>query len=137
MARPSRVRRNRHKNSTTSATAISITNRVDWPAKGVFFSKPLAMVNTVVVLFMLRVALLPLSAMFTEYSAVLTTMPASRLCTPMRICSVAVTKPDTMPASIAAGMDSQGYPASATSAPTTAPRVKQPSVLRSHTFSME
>ena len=95
------------------------------------------MENTVTVLFMGRAALLPVIAMFREYSPVFTTMPASRLCTPMRICSVAVTSPDREPASMAAGMDSQGWPEMATSAPTAAPRVKHPSVDRSHTFSME
>ncbi len=64
-------------------------------------------------------------------------MPASRLCTPIRICKVAVRNPEHMPASIAAGSASQGWPAIATSAPTAAPRVKHPSVDRSHTFSME
>ena len=66
------------------------------------------MEKIVVVLFMARVALLPVSAMFTEYRAVFTTMPASRLCTPILVCRVAVTKPEIIPASIAAGSESQG-----------------------------
>ena len=63
-------------------------------------------------------------------------MPASRLFTPMRVCKKAVTKPEITPASIAAGMDRNGWPARATTAPTAAPSVKQPSVDRSQTFSI-
>ena len=48
---------------------------------------------------------LPITAMFTEYRAVLTMMPASRLLTPMRVCSTAVIRPESMPASMAAGSD--------------------------------
>ena len=44
---------------------------------------------------------------------------------------------ETMPIAIAAGIARNGCPESATDAPTTAPSVKQPSVERSHTFSME
>ena len=40
------------------------------------------------------------------------------------------------PAAMAAAMDRKGWPEMATTAPTAAPRVKQPSVDRSHTFSM-
>ena len=109
--------------TTTSTTAMSSTIRLDWALRGVFASAPLAKVNTVSVLFMFSCARLPVIAMFTEYSAVLTTMPASRLCTPMRVCSRAVTKPEIMPASMAAGRESQGWPLSATTAPTAAPRV--------------
>ena len=64
-------------------------------------------------------------------------IPASRLLTPIFVCKNAVTKPDVTPASIAAGIARYGCPAMATAAPTVAPRVKQPSVERSQTFSME
>ena len=43
----------------------------------------------------------------------------------------------SIPAAMLAGMDSQGCPAMATTAPTAAPNVKQPSVDRSQTFSIE
>ena len=94
-------------------------------------------VKTVSVLFMFSSEAPPMMAMLTEYSPVLTTIPARRLSTPIRVWRIAVTKPETMPAPIAAGRDSQGCPARATTAPTTAPRVKQPSVDRSQTPSME
>ena len=64
-------------------------------------------------------------------------MPDSRLSMPILVCSRAVRKPESMPAHIAAGIESQGWPASATTAPTVAPKVKQPSVDRSQTFSIE
>ena len=78
-----------------------------------------------------------MTATFTEYSPVLTMMPARRLSMPSLVWSRAVTKPEHIPAIIAAGMDSRGCPAAATTAPTAAPRVKQPSVDRSQTLSME
>ena len=137
MARPSRVRRKKLRKTITSATATSSTISLYCAPRGLFFRASLVRLNTVAVLFMFNWALLPVMAMFTEYRPVLTTMPASRLCTPMRVCSTAVTKPLRLPASMAAGMDSQGWPLRATMAPTAAPRVKQPSVDRSHTFSME
>ena len=56
---------------------------------------------------------------------------------PIFVCKRAVTKPETIPIAIAAGIARNGCPESATDAPTTAPSVKQPSVERSHTFSME
>ena len=46
-------------------------------------------------------------------------------------------KPESIPAAIAAGSDRYGCPAMATAAPTVAPSVKQPSVDRSQTFSIE
>ena len=64
-------------------------------------------------------------------------MPASKLLTPIFVCSIAVTNPERTPASIAAGIERYGCPEMATVAPTVAPRVKQPSVERSHTFSIE
>ena len=79
----------------------------------------------------------PITAMLTEYSPVLTMMPASRLSMPILVCKRAVTKPESTPAHIAAGMDKYGCPAMATTAPTAAPSVKQPSVERSQTLSME
>ena len=63
-------------------------------------------------------------------------MPDSRLSTPSFVCSIAVTKPEQTPASIAAGSARYGCPEMATTAPTAAPSVKQPSVDRSHTLSM-
>ena len=78
-----------------------------------------------------------MTAMLTEYRPVLTMMPDSRLSTPIFVWRMAVTKPEPAPASMAAGIDSQGWPAMATAAPTAAPKVKQPSVDRSQTFSME
>ena len=44
--------------------------------------------------------------------------------------------PEHTPAPMAAKMARKGWPEMATTAPTAAPRVKQPSVDRSHTFSM-
>ena len=64
-------------------------------------------------------------------------MPASRLSIPIFVCKNAVTKPERTPAAIAAGIESRGWPDTATIAPTTAPRVKQPSVERSQTLSIE
>ena len=64
-------------------------------------------------------------------------MPESRLLTPIFVCSTAVTSPESMPASIAAGIERYGCPAMAIAAPTVAPSVKQPSVDRSHTPSIE
>ena len=78
-----------------------------------------------------------MTAMLIEYSPVLTMMPASRLSTPILVCSRAVTKPEQLPASMAAGIASRGWPLSATTAPTVAPSVKQPSVDRSQTLSIE
>ena len=95
------------------------------------------MVNTVSVLFMFRSEELPITAMLMEYRPVLTMMPDRRLSMPILVCSRAVTKPESIPASIAAGIASHGWPASATTAPTVAPSVKQPSVERSQTFSIE
>lgn len=50
---------------------------------------------------------------------------------------MAVTNPEHTPAAIAAKIDKKGCPLTATAAPTAAPSVKQPSVERSQTFSME
>ena len=93
--------------------------------------------NTVSALFMFSMLDPPIMAMFTEYSPVFTIMPASRLFTPILVCRMAVMKPEATPASMAAGMDKYGCPDMATAAPTTAPSVKQPSVERSHTLSIE
>ena len=78
-----------------------------------------------------------MTAMFIEYSAVFTIIPANRLSTPSLVCRIAVTKPEQIPASMAAAMDKNGCPAIAAAAPTAAPSVKQPSVDRSQTLSME
>ena len=56
---------------------------------------------------------------------------------PSLVCSRAVTSPETIPAASAAPRLSHGCPLTATMAPTAAPSVKHPSVLRSQTFSME
>ena len=55
---------------------------------------------------------------------------------PSFVCKRAVINPDRTPAHIAAGRESQGWPAMATTAPTAAPSVKHPSVERSQTPSM-
>ena len=136
MARPSRVRRNTVRKPTTSATARNATSSSYRPARGVPASRALALEKMVSVLFIFNKEAPPMTAMFTEYRPVLTMMPASRLSTPIFVWSMEVTKPDTAPASMAAGMDSQGWPAMATAAPTAAPKVKQPSVDRSQTLSM-
>ena len=121
----------------TAVTAIRPMISEYCAPSGEPFSAPFSSVNTVWVLFMFNSDEPPMIQMFTEYRPVFTMMPAKRLFTPMRVCSTAVTRPDSMPAPIAAGSDSQGWPAMAVTAPTTAPRVKQPSVDRSHTFSIE
>ena len=72
-----------------------------------------------------------------EYKPVFTIIPASRLSTPIFVCKNPVTKPEQIPASIAARIDKKGCPLTATAAPTAAPKVKQPSVERSQTFSIE
>ena len=90
-------------------------------SRGVPLSRLLSTVNTVSVLFMFRSDEPCITAMFTEYSPVFTMMPASRLFTPIRVCRSAVTNPDSTPAPIAAGSDSQGCPEIATTAPTAAP----------------
>ena len=86
---------------------------------------------------MLRSELPPIMPMFTEYNAVFMIIPASRLSTPIFVCRNAVTNPDITPANIAANIDRYGCPDNATTAPTTAPSVKHPSVERSHTLSIE
>ena len=64
-------------------------------------------------------------------------IPASRLLTPIFVCKTAVMSPESIPAAMAAAMARYGCPAMATAAPTAAPNVKQPSVERSQTSSME
>ena len=51
------------------------------------------MVNTVVVRFILMREEPPMTAIFTEYKAVFTMIPASRLSTPSFVCKMAVTNP--------------------------------------------
>ena len=46
----------------------------------------------------------------------------------LNVCRIAVTNPDVTPAAMAAAMDRNGCPLTATTAPTAAPKVKQPSV---------
>ena len=107
------------------------------PARGVPASTDFTIENTVGVLVRLMRAAPDMMAMFTEYSPVLTMMPASRLLMPSLVCSRATTKPEHTPASMAAERERKGWPAAATMAPMVAPRVKQPSVDRSQTLSME
>ncbi len=137
MARPRRVRRKSVRNTSASTTASSATSSLYCSCKNVAARARLAQVNTVSVLFMLSSEELPITAMLIEYSPVFTMMPERRLSMPIFVCKIAVTKPESIPASMAAGIDSQGCPASATTAPTVAPSVKQPSVDRSHTLSIE
>ena len=66
MARPSFVFRKKQRKQMTSSVMTNMTSRVLWPARGVFFSRSFAMVKTVGVLFMARVARLPVRAMLTE-----------------------------------------------------------------------
>ena len=116
----------------TSATATSATTVLYAPTPA-----SLSAVNTVSVLFMLSSDEPPMTAMLMEYSPVLTMMPLSRLSMPIFVCNRAVTKPESTPAHMAAGSDKYGCPAMATTAPTAAPKVKQPSVERSQTLSIE
>ena len=137
IARPSRVFRKTTRNAITAATAISATRMSALPFKGVSARASFIMENTVSVRFILIREEPPITAMLMEYSPVFTIIPASRLSTPIFVCKNPVTKPEQIPASIAAIMDKKGCPLTATAAPTAAPKVKQPSVERSQTFSME
>ena len=137
IARPSLVLRKNTRNATTRITAISATMISSLPFSGVPESASFIMENTVTVRFILMREDPPITAIFTEYKAVFTIIPASRLSTPSLVCRIAVTKPDSTPASIAAITDRNGWPLTATTAPTAAPKVKQPSVERSQTFSIE
>ena len=103
MARPSRVLRNSPSSTATAAAARAATIRRDCPCKAVPSSRARILVNTVAVLFIFSTDEPPITAMLTEYSAVLTMMPESRLLTPIFVCSSAVQKPDSTPAAIAAG----------------------------------
>ena len=137
MARPSRVLRKSPSSTAIMITAAAATASLYCSLIFIFASAYLTIVNTVPALFMFSMLDPPIMAMFTEYSPVFTIMPASRLFTPILVCSMAVMKPEATPASMAAGMDKYGCPDMATAAPTTAPSVKQPSVERSHTLSIE
>ena len=137
IARPSLVLRKNTRNTITRITAMAAMIISSLPFKGVPASASFIMVNTVVVRFILMREEPPMTAIFTEYKAVFTMIPASRLSTPSFVCKMAVTNPDVTPAAIAATMDRNGCPLTATTAPTAAPKVKQPSVERSQTFSME
>lgn len=59
-------------------------------------------------------------------------MPARMLSTPRRVCKNAVIKPEQTPISMADSSARNGWPIRATCAQTAHPRVKQPSVDRSH-----
>ena len=137
IARPSRVFKNTTRKATTAATAISATIISVLPFRGVSARTSFIMENTVSVRFMLIREEPPITAMLIEYNPVFTIIPASRLSTPIFVCKNPVTKPEQIPASIAAIIDKKGCPLTATAAPTAAPNVKQPSVERSQTFSME
>ena len=105
MARPRRGRRNRPSITAIASTAMTITNSLYWLPRIPPLSISLALVNTVSVLFMFSIEEPPITPIFTEYSAVLTIMPESRLFTPILVCKMAVIKPDATPESIAAGME--------------------------------
>ena len=137
IARPSLVFRKNTRNTITRITAMAAMRISSLPFNGVPASASFIMVNTVVVRFILIRDDPPMTAIFTEYNAVFTMIPASRLSTPSFVCRIAVTNPDVTPAAMAAAMDRNGCPLTATTAPTAAPKVKQPSVERSQTFSME
>ena len=137
IARPSLVFRKNTRNMITRITAIAAIIISSLPFSGVPESASFIIVNTVVVRFILIKDEPPMTAMFTEYNAVFTMIPASRLSTPSFVCRIAVTNPDIIPAAIAATIDRKGCPLTATTAPTAAPKVKQPSVERSQTFSIE
>ena len=136
MANPRRVRRKSARNAITSAAASRATIALYHPASAVPARASLSAVKTVAVLLRFKSEAPPMMAMLTEYRPVLTMMPESRLSMPMRVWSVAVTRPESTPAHIAAGRDKYGCPARAATAPVTAPRVKQPSVDRSQTPSI-
>ena len=121
IASPIRVRRNSVKNRTISAAAARAVRSLYCPASGVPASADFIRENTVCVLLRLSSDAPPIMAMLMEYSAVFTMMPANRLLMPMRVCKTA----------------SIGCPVIAVTAPVTAPSVKQPSVERSQTFSIE
>ena len=108
MASPRRVRRKTLRKQTTSAAAISPTKSLYRLDTAVPDSSFLSTLNTVSVLFILSSDAPPITAMLMEYSPVFTIMPASRLSMPSFVCSRAVTKPDSTPAHMAAGSDSQG-----------------------------
>ena len=92
-------------------TAISATMISSLPFSGVPESASFIMENTVTVRFILMREDPPITAIFTEYKAVFTIIPASRLSTPSLVCRIAVTKPDSTPASIAAITDRNGLAA--------------------------
>ena len=123
IASPSLVRRNTVSAAMTRATAITATASLYCPESSVPFSSSFAEVKTVCVLFIFSRAVLPINAILTEYSPVFTMMPDSRLLIPILVWRNAVTKPDSMPAPMAAGIARYGCPAIATTAPVTAPSV--------------
>ena len=137
IASPSFVLRNSESMSTASATAMRATMSTLCFSSGEPLRASRIFTNIVGVRFMFRIAELPIIARFIEYSPVLTIIPARRLFMPIRVCRNAVIKPESIPASIAAGILRSGCPPIATTAPTAAPRVKQPSVERSQTFNIE
>ena len=137
IASPIRVRRNSVRNRTISAAAARAVRSLYCPASGVPASADFIRENTVCVLLRLSSDAPPIMAMLMEYSAVFTMMPANRLLMPMRVCKTETISPDSSPAAIAAKIASIGCPAIAVTAPVTAPSVKQPSVERSQTFSIE
>ena len=136
MESPSRVFKKMVRKAAVTATAARATISLYCPEKGVSASQPFTILKMVSALLRLSSEAPSMTAILTEYRPVLTIIPASRESTPIRVCKNAVRKPEQTPAAMAAGMDSHGWPASATAAPTAAPRVKQPSVDRSQTLSI-
>jgi len=75
---------------------------------------------------------LPMIRKLTEYSAVMTRIPASRPWTPIRVCSRPVSIPAAHPAAAPAKVAHIGWiSAVRRTAATAAPRAKEPSVVRS------
>ena len=56
----------------------------------------------------------PIAARLMVYRPVFTMMPAMMLSTPRRVCKKAVTKPEHIPAAIAAASARMGWPVNAT-----------------------
>ena len=123
MDRPSRVRKNRAVSTATTARMADSTIRVLHPVQNSFPLSPLVRDRRVSVPKMDRLEDQPITARLTVYSPVLTIIPARMLSTPSLVWRKAVTKPDSTPASMAAGRARKGCPARVTVAPTAKPRV--------------
>ena len=108
IASPRRVFRKSPSSTATAATAIRATKSLDCLATGVPLTSAAILVNTVSVLFILSIDEPLMTAIFIEYSPVLTIIPANRLLMPILVWSIAVTKPEAIPAAIAANIDRYG-----------------------------